>query len=115
MKATIKELKGIIKEAVMAEDRFTRTVKRIMTGDEARERATEMGFSPEVVKFVGRDFDRMHDLYPPDELEDMAGDNGRLALGMSWEHALEELARVMGIQDLDDEQLRTVYDAFYEE
>jgi len=119
MKTTVGVLKKLIKDT-MSENKFSRTVNRIMTGDEARERATEMGLAPEVVEWLGNDFKQMNKNVwarerDGDDIEHMAGENGRAAMGMSWEHALEELAEVMGTEDLEDPQLNAVFDAFYEE
>jgi len=111
-------------------NKFQRVVNRMMTGDEARERAYDMGLSEELVEFLGDDFDSMNDFdddhgdYDRDE-EEGVGENGRAALGQSHEYKFEELAEVMGIDQNDPaawdaaleptSEVSKVYNAFYEE
>lgn len=109
------------------DNEFTRTVRRMMTPAEARSRANKLGLPPRVIQHIYDDFKSIHRYRDENEWareneEDGVGDNGRAALGQSWESALEDLAKAMDV-DLNDlysddatyEKVMRVYDHFYEE
>lgn len=127
MKITIKTLKRIIREAVMSEDKFSRTVNRIMTPEEAEERAREMGLDEALVAWLKKDFAEIHSRRDERERnsrdfdeESGIGENGRAAFGRSWESQAEQLAEAMGLEPDaglygENPEFERVWNAFYEE
>lgn len=115
-------------------NKFDRIVSRIMTGDEARERATAMGLAPALVEWLGKEFEKFNQ-YLEEWLSDNpkasreekeergVGSNGRAALGQSWEDGMERLAEAMGVEDPQNAlcepekypEVEKVWDAFFEE
>ena len=118
----------------MQRDKFTTTItiRRMMTANEARERALDMGLSEDLADWLEGQFaeaNDYHDEFVRDNASDWdyeelqnrgVGENGRAAYGQSWENQAEELAEAMGL-DRDaglfdqDPEFERVWNAFFEE
>ena len=98
----------------------TETIDRIMTGAEARAKCERLALDEALTAHVVRQFEARnaspdtHDQYcgcahgrtSPGECDSIQSgrSDGRMAYGQSWEGSLEDMARVMGVDE----------DAFYE-
>ena len=115
-KMTLREALGRFQRAIPA-----RVESRIMTADEAIEKAQNMGLDSAVVEWISGEFTMMNERIDSGELEDdgydveaVTGESGRMALGQSWDSVQSDLANVMGL-DLEDPEVVRVFDAFFEE
>ena len=138
MKTTVGKLKQIVKETLdepdfsemaSSEPGFSREVNRIMTPEEAAARATKMGLDPRLVAWISDDFRKMREYadefardnykWDEEELDNRGvGENGKAALGQTWEHTFEELGKAMGLDPYSDksqDEVERVFSAFYEE
>lgn len=98
------------------------TSPRIMTPDEARARATEMGLSEELIQYLVNQFEENKDapVKPQSYWGPYVGANGKIAWGQSWESAAEDLAEAMGKEPEaglygEDPEFERVWEAFFEE
>lgn len=110
---------------------FTRTVSRLMTPEEAEERAKEMQLDPELVAWLKKEFVEIHDYRDErerDEGRDFdeelgVGENGRAAMGQSWDTQYSMLAEAMGFDDAwpdedfckEHPEVERVWNAFFQE
>ena len=125
MKIRVGTLRRVIKEAAMGTKSFSRTVNRIMTPYEARERAVDMGLDDQLANWLEDQFEQIQRWHGErGRAEDQGvGENGRAAMGQSWEEQYIELAAAMGYYDAypDDDFVAThpdvekVWNAFFEE
>jgi len=115
MKITKNQLRRLIREQV---GRYTTTSNRVMTPQEAAEKARSMGLQSGVVTYIVNEFQRHEDEGEfgggREQGYGQIGTNGRLSWGQSWEGVLEELADAMGLIE-DDPRAYEVFEAFFEE
>lgn len=112
--------------------KFQRTVNRIMTADEAREKCQEMKLDEKTTAWIVKTFEDIHeyrDERARDEGRDFdeergVGVEGRAAMGQSWDNTWAELCEAMTgdanawpTEDYIEKypEVEKVFSAFFEE
>jgi hypothetical protein len=111
--------------------KFVKIIPRIMTVEEAREKATGLNLSPSAIAYIVKEFEYINERIDPgipdewlDDVTVLIGDEGRIALGTSWEEGMDELAKAMGYEhdvtnidapQADYDRVKAVYDQFFQE
>lgn len=94
-------------------DGSEKTVKRLMTNQEATDKARKMGLDDSTTRFIASEFAIANDI----EATTLIGEDGRIAYGQTWHAVYESLERAMGVRPsrVLDERVERVWDAFFEE